>query len=180
MDIMLDIETLAVTPDATILSIAAVEFDPFQQYEAMGVDLHDLRTFNVKVDIDSQDRFIDPKTLEWWGTQPAHMIEQTFDEKGRIPLPEALERLKKFVWNKGKIWCQGTSFDIPILENAYRQASIPVPWQYWQARDSRTILDLPCKGLAPATHDALEDCYRQLCGVQNVLYAYNVTRFVKN
>ena len=51
-DLMIDLETLATSPDAAILTIGAVKFDPF------GDDIKDPKCekFYVRVDLDSCDR----------------------------------------------------------------------------------------------------------------------------
>ena len=38
--------------------------------------------------------------------------------------------------------CIRDSFDIVILENAYRAVDAKVPWRYNAVRDSRTVLDV--------------------------------------
>jgi len=62
-------------------------------------------------------------------------------------------------------------FDIAILENIYRQYGWPVPWQYWQICDSRTLFavhgDPRVKGKV-GLHNALEDCVSQAQAVQQV------------
>ena len=67
LDTMIDLETLGSTPDSVILSIAAVKFDPFDDYQDRGITPDQLPTLNILVDIDSQtDRRIDESTVAWW------------------------------------------------------------------------------------------------------------------
>jgi len=40
------------------------------------------------------------------------------------------------------VWGNGATFDISILEAAYRQRGIPIPWAFWNIRDVRTIAAL--------------------------------------
>lgn len=182
IDTMIDIETLATEPGAVILSIAAVKFDPFDDYLKKGTRLGDLPTLNLLVDIDSQqDRVINNDTVDWWSKQSDVVQESIFGpDHVRFTLGEALDQLHKFFWNSGgRIWAQGTQFDITILEHAYRSVDRTPPWQYWQARDSRTLLDLVAVDLPPATHDAVEDCYRQIVGVQKALFHLGVEKFIR-
>ncbi len=174
INLMLDLETLAVQPDACILSIAAILFDPFEEGKIFD------EAFTVNVDIDSQDRFVDPNTVEWWSLQDPKVREELFCEEGRIPLQEALTDFNKFAWNKDRIWCQGPSFDIPILEHACKSYNLNVPWQYWQVRDSRTLLDFTFVEQPKATHNALEDVIRQALGVQTALKQLGIKKFVRN
>lgn len=179
---MLDIETLATDPDAVIVSIAAVKFDPFDDYRQKGVTVGDLPGFNILIDLDSQaDRKINEQTVQWWSRQDPVVQESIFGESHpRYTLTEGLEKLHKFVWNSGgRVWAQGAQFDISILEHAYRSVNRAYPWQYWSVRDSRTLLDLVPVNLPSATHDAMEDCYRQIVGVQQALAQLGVEKFVR-
>lgn len=178
-DIMLDLETLATQPNAAILSIAAVRFDAFEDYEAKKIPLENLETFHVLVDIDQQNRYIDANTLDWWGRQDQSIIDRVFASENRLPLNTALDQLRKFVAQSRRIWCQGTDFDVSILADAYRQINSSLPWEYWRSRDSRTIMDLVNIELPKATHDALEDCLRQIVGVQKALKHFNCTSYVR-
>lgn len=181
LDIMIDIESLATQPDAVILSIAAVKFDPFDDYQEKGVDFQDLPTLNLLVDVDSQpNRVVSDSTLSWWGQQDPAVQERVFNTNGRLSFEQALGQLHKFIWNSGgRVWAQGTHFDISILEHAYRSLDQPYPWQYWQARDSRTLLDLVKVDLPNATHDAVADCHRQIVGVQKALATLGIQKFIR-
>lgn len=178
IDLTLDLETLSTRYDATILQISAVQFDPFD-HKATMKSLLSGQTLDLFIEIDNQNRHISDDTLAWWSRQPQTMQDKMFCPDNRVLLKEAIEQLRKFVWNKGRIWCQGTSFDITILEHACTQLNIPIPWQYWRARDSRTLLDLVKITLPPATHDALADCARQAYGIQQALHKLSVSKFQK-
>ena len=58
---MVDLETLATTPDAAILTIGACKFDP------RGNNITD--QYYERIDLDSQNRRIDENTIEWWSKQ---------------------------------------------------------------------------------------------------------------
>jgi hypothetical protein len=181
-NLMIDIETLATEPGAAIVSIAAVKFDPFDDYLKRGIGVSSLPTLNLLIDLDSQtDRVINDDTVTWWSQQSTRVQESIFGEGlNRVSLADGLDQLHRFVWNSvTRIWAQGTHFDITILEHAYRSVNRAYPWQYWVARDSRTLLDLVPVDLPPATHDALEDCYRQIVGVQRALAQLGVNKFVR-
>ena len=181
MDIMIDIESLATQPDAVILGIAAVKFNPFDDYAERGIEVAELPQLNLLLEIDSQpDRHVDPTTVDWWGKQDPVVQDSIFGDHARVSFTEALDQLHRFIWNSGgRVWAQGTQFDIAVLEHAYRSVARAYPWQYWQARDSRTLLDLVRVDLPVATHDAVADCYRQIVGVQKALGVLGVTKFVR-
>ncbi len=167
---MIDLEGLATGPDTCILTIAAQGFDPFGQG---WYDKH----YYARVDLESQpDRAIDNGTIEWWATQPTHAREEAFNEQGRIPLDQALDELGKLIWHSKMIWSQGPTYDMNILEHAYKSYRKPLPWKYFMVRDSRTVFSLwPEQPIPPTTHHALEDCRRQIGMLQNTLKHLNVT-----
>jgi hypothetical protein len=164
MDLMIDLEGLATGPDTTILTIAAQAFDPFgsgwypQHYYA-------------RIDLDSQpDRRIEQGTLEWWATQPAAAKNEAFAEDNRVPLDRALDELGRLIWHSKRIWAQGPTYDMNILEHAYKSYNKPIPWKYFAVRDSRTVFSLwPGLEKPPTSHHALEDCRRQIGLLQTTL-----------
>lgn len=166
---MIDIETVAVCPDATILTIAAQRFDPFGSG-------YDKISYYARIDFESQcERSIDDNTLTWWTTQPAAAREEAFNEVCRIPLDLALDELGKLIWQSNRVWCQGPTFDCTILENAYKSYDKALPWQYHKVRDSRTVFSLwPDQPMPPTSHHALEDCRRQIGMLQRTLAHLNV------
>ena len=144
---MIDLEGLATGPDTTILTIAAQAFDPF------GSGYYD-RHYYARVTLESQEnRVIDDGTIAWWATQPAHAREEAFGEQDRIPLDQALDQLAKLIWHSQLIWSQGPTYDMNILEHAYKSYGKSLPWKYYQVRDSRTVfsLCLSCLFLPPVT-----------------------------
>ena len=170
MDIMIDIETLAVTPDATILTIAAQCFDP------MGTGYID-KQYYARITLESQeDRRIDDITVDWWKKQPEAAAE-AMAEDNRVPLEEALDNLHKLCWKCNLIWTNGPVFDISILENACKSRGRPIAWQYFKVRDARTVYSLwPDHPKPPTSHHALEDCRRQIDILQQTLAHLNVRK----
>lgn len=169
--LMVDMETLAVSPNAVVLSLGAVHFDPY------GTGYSDSLYF--RIDIDDQDalgREVDPNTITWWSSQPPEIMEEAFSLDDRIPLVEAMDRFHKFAWGCSAFWSHGATFDLVILENIYRQLNKPLPWNYWQLRDTRTLFDLGQDPEMPqgSKHDALQDAIRQAVGVQNIYRKLNI------
>jgi hypothetical protein len=163
--LMVDLETMAVTPRAVVLTLGAVHFNPYGN--GYGDKLY------LRFDLDDQDKLnreIDPNTLDWWAKQDPKVMEEAFSPDNRVPLKEAMDQFHKFAWGCDAFWAHGSLFDIAILEDLYRQIEKPVPWQYWQIRDTRTIFDLGWDPDMPqaSKHDALQDAIRQSVGVQNV------------
>jgi hypothetical protein len=161
---MIDLEGLATGPDTTILTIAAQTFDPF------GTGWYD-KHYYARVTLESQEnRAIDNGTIAWWATQPDHAREEAFNEQDRIPLDQALDELAKLIWHSKLIWSQGPTYDMNILEHAYKSYNKPLPWKYFQVRDSRTVFSLwPDQPIPSTSHHALEDCRRQIDMLQATL-----------
>jgi hypothetical protein len=169
MHLMIDLEGLATGPDTTILTIAAQTFDPF------GSGHYD-KHYYARVTLESQEnRSIDDGTIEWWSTQPEHAREEAFGEQDRIPLDQALDELGRLIWHSKLIWSQGPTYDMNILEHAYKSYGKALPWKYYMVRDSRTVFSLwPEQPIPPTSHHALEDCRRQIGMLQNTLRHLNV------
>lgn len=171
--LMVDLETLAVSPKATVLTLGAVIFDPF----ASGFE----DRLYLKLDVDEQDalgREVDPGTLEWWGKQDPKIMEETFDPTDRISVKESMDIFYQFCKGCTRFWSHGSSFDLVILTDMMQQVQKSTPWQYWQMRDTRTIFDLGHDPELPQgnKHNALEDAIRQVVGVQNVYRKLKITK----
>ena len=168
--LMVDLETLATSPDAVILTIGAVTFDPASN------KIFDKLYY--RVDVDSCDRLgmtVNDDTVEWWSKQAADVQSEAFAEDNRVPIEEVIEKFHKFAWNCDAFWSHGATFDLVILDCYYRKLNKVPPWNFWQIRDTRTLFDLgydpemPKEGL----HNALEDASRQAIGVQTIYRKLN-------
>lgn len=163
---VIDLETIDVTPTATVLSLGAVKFNPFDTSEPHS-ELY------IKIDIDDQDRLgrtTSDSTIAWWSQQDASVMEEAFDQTGAVSVEVALQQLNKWIVGVDELWGHGYGFDITILENMYRSIGKPIPWQFWQISDSRTITKRmpadPRKSMQTSLHNALADAYFQAKSVQ--------------
>ena len=130
--VMIDLETMGTKPDCAIVSIGAVVFDP--RYGKVSKD-----TFYVGLEWESQDRVINQDTVLWWGKQ-TNQARDALD--GLDDLGDALTELSGWLPKDSKVWGNGATFDISMLEHAYRQLDLEVPWKFWNIRDCRTVLDM--------------------------------------
>lgn len=172
MDLMIDIETLSAKPNAMILTIAAVAFDPYGN-----INVSPEHSYYTRVDLDSQkDRHEDDNTLVWWSRQPKEAREEAFNKEDRVPLKEALSELSKLMRKCNNVWAQGIAFDMNILENAYEEVGSSHPWQFWNVLDCRTLLKLnPVRKLGNS-HNALEDCHNQIEMLQDTIKRLGITK----
>ena len=163
---MIDLETLSTNPNATILTVGGVKFDPYNLVEpAQGM--------YFRVDVDSQTemgRDVMQETIDWWATQPKEISDEALGDENRISLEEMIKTINKWSVGVDVFWCQGPLFDYAILQDIYKQLGHPAPWQYWQIRDSRTLFSLVPRENEKriGLHNALEDCYFQAKKVQKV------------
>ena len=170
---MIDLETLSTNPDAVILTVGGVKFDPHTYMKPYG-------EMYFRVDVDSQTkqgRDVMEDTLNWWAKQPEEIKEEALGDKDRIDLTDMIKQINKFSVGVDVFWCQGPLFDYAILQNIYAQLGHPVPWQYWQIRDSRTLFSLVPRDpneKREALHNALADCYFQAKKVQKIYKQLNL------
>ena len=162
----IDLETLDTSPSATVLSLGAVKFNPLDTSEPHS-ELY------IKIDIDEQDslgRTASDSTIEWWGKQDPKVMEEAFDPNNRISVSETLKQINKWMVGVDILWGQGYGFDMTILEHMYRVAGVPIPWNFWIVRDSRTLFGLcekdPRKSMQTDLHNALADAYFQAKSIQ--------------
>ena len=122
----IDLETIDVTPTATVLSLGAIKFSPFDASEPHS-ELY------IKIDIDEQDalgRTASDSTLEWWSKQNKKVRDEAFDQKGSISVNETLKQINKWMVGVDVLWGQGYGFDMTILENMYRNELNYGLWNY--------------------------------------------------
>ena len=81
---MIDLETLSTRPDATVLTVGAIKFDPYTNEEP-----HSGLYLRLNVDEQSElDRHVDDNTLEWWSKQDAKIRDEALGDEDRITLLE--------------------------------------------------------------------------------------------
>ncbi|MFZ5152040.1 3'-5' exoribonuclease domain-containing protein [Enterobacter hormaechei] len=141
--LMVDIESMGEKPDAPIVSIGAVFFDPASGQTGP--------EFYKVISLES--------AMEWGGVPDASTIlfwlKETSEARSEIvmdhaiPLDDALLQFKDFIAENAangkdtvQVWGNGATFDNVLLENSYARTGISCPWKYWNNRDVRTIVEL--------------------------------------
>lgn len=172
-EIMLDLETMATTPNAAIVSIGAVIFSPHEDSEdILGSE------FYRKIDLRSSSESggeIDPETVTWWLNQSKDAQSQTFDGLvGNRRIYNHSEVLRQFSdWlsivapdeKDRAVWGNGVAMDNVILGNAYKRIGMSQPWSFRGDRCYRTMKSLyPDVKMDPRIgtyHNALDDAKNQ-------------------
>ena len=164
-DVMIDLETLGLRPNAPIVSLGAVQFDI--KTGETGQSLYE----KIEWIHDQKDRPLDRETVAWWLEQDPVAQKELIDRKNCIKLKLALKRLDDFFPKKARVWANGSTFDCVILDDAYQNhANRMPPWGFRNIRDCRTIKDLAENvgwsrdsfQMDGVTHNALDDCFFQI------------------
>lgn len=140
--VFLDLETYSTRPNAAVLAIGAV-----------CVNLLGEEIGRIKLLVDVKDAMknghVDQSTVDWWDNQCDDAIRLTFDDGERFLLVDALA--KYYAWHKEQgavagVWGNGSTADCAWLRSAYTAVSgeftAGCPWDYWEERDVRTVVDL--------------------------------------
>lgn len=185
--IMFDIETLGTSPGAPVLSIGAVRFElgdipPLLQPDITEASKHiDPDQFYVRIGLDSNLRAglnkITQGSLDFWFIDADAEARLDLTRK-RADIRTALGAFWKWVDKEEYegIWAHGTTFDVPLLQEAYHKVydQDRVPWRYRSIRDTRTLFEIAYpsqrvpepKGSKALGHIALFDAYNQAKMVQ--------------
>lgn len=161
-NIMVDIETLGVKPGCMILSIGAVDFDE----NGVGQNM-----FYEFIDLDSAHDWgltIEPRTALWWMEQNEE-ARKVLCKSVKKPLEQVIANfVAAYKWRGKQVWCNGASFDFPIIEANFSAVGHKAPWAFWDLRDFRTLKNLVPKDVfeslkveATVAHDALADAVAQ-------------------
>ena len=135
--LMIDLETMGKNPDAPIISIGAIFFDP--QTGDVGPE------FSKTIDLETAGGVIDRDVIKRWLKQSREAQSAIMTDE--IPLDDALLQLREFIdENSGEffvqVWGNGANFDNTILRRSYERQGITCPWRYYNDRDVRTIVEL--------------------------------------
>ena len=170
--LMVDMETMGNSPDAPIVSIGAVFFDPStgntgaEFYRV--VSLESSMSFGMKPDA---------STIQWWLKQSSEARSAILVDEA-MGLLETLELLADFIAENAangshtvQMWGNGCSFDNVILRRAYALTDTPFAVPFRNDRDVRTMVELgKSVGINPRfdipfegdMHNALSDARHQV------------------
>lgn len=156
IDITFDLETCALSPNAAVMSMAAVVWDRNGEDTPFYTDEDRLKypTYSAHVDLRSMfiDGFdFDKRTAEWWGSQSdeakANVLAADNYDEPCLPIKDVVENFFSWVSAVEKsmqssdvnLWCQGSDFDIAILRNICNKYHIDLPIKHNHFRDHRTF-----------------------------------------
>jgi DNA polymerase III epsilon subunit-like protein len=174
MHIMLDLETMSTQPNAAIVAIGAVYFDPAEGtlgkefYQA--VDLISCQQLGLHIDAD---------TVMWWLRQSAEAREAI--SKDPQHLSKTLQDFTNWLpplEEKAYVWGNGADFDNVILSSACRAAGVKIPWRFSRNSCYRTLKNQSKIPFVEPTipHHALEDAKAQATHLIKVMQSLGLER----
>lgn len=151
---MIDIETLGTSSKAAIVQIGYADTDGVRK--EWNIDLNDAIANGV----------VDGSTIGWWISRPKDAQAAVFGEPLTTMLQPALMELNTYLRGAEYVWSHAT-FDIPILNNAFKELGLGPAWNFRNLRDLRTIehfygKDIEWEKREGTHHTALADADYQL------------------
>lgn len=160
-NLMFDIETLATTPKAIVMSVGAVLFNN----NAITSEFY----INISVEPQFRTREFNEDTLYWWLSQSAEAGRALTTDR-KTPTQATYSFIEWLHANntdmrKVKVWGNGATFDNVIMrdllnENGYGN---DVLWKFWNDRCFRTyVAENNIERVEPkVAHNALDDAHAQ-------------------
>lgn len=160
-DAMIDLESMGLPPNGAIVSIGACFFD---------LDRCEIGpTFKKNIHLATAVRdggVMDPGTVTWWLQQGdaarSSILVDNYD------IRQVLREFSDWIATHSdhrsvRPWGNSSSFDLTLLNGAYRRAGMEAPWRFYNERDFRTVRAMyPSVEYNPddkgdGAHDALVD-----------------------
>lgn len=169
--LMIDLETMGNNPDAPIIAIGAVFFNPLTA--VTGAEYYASVSLSSEMELGAKP---DAGTIIWWMKQSQAARAAVCDNKS-VSISLALLELNKFIAKNSpnsrhmKVWGNGSSFDNVILRQSFKRTNLEFPSPFWNDSDVRTIVmlgreigfepkrDMTLEGVA---HNALADARHQV------------------
>lgn len=185
--LIFDFETLSDEPwDATVLSLAYIAGDwadleldtDVDKLIGSGEELF----FKLKSQTE-YNRKPTQGTIDWWKKQSQEAQDRVFKNPNKIDLADMLDKFDAYCKRMGvtkdtKVFLRGPDFDHTIMVTIYKHFNRNVPYNHWNLRDVRTVLDVIvgnayifkfkeyCEAkYSLVAHDALHDCARDILQV---------------
>lgn len=167
--VMIDLETLGTDPDAAIVAVGAVKFEPMDKSV-------ELDSFYAIIDAESCMPFkfsMSAGTVAWWMHPERAAARKIFHADERVDIVTALDALAQwFGPDSLPVWGNGATFDNVILRTAYEKTGLICPWRFYHDRCYRTV-----KNFAPHVdmhregthHNALDDAVSQAKHLQAIV-----------
>lgn len=179
-DVSIDLETLGVQPGSVITQIGLCAFNRRPSSGGEHTKSSTLILVNPQ-DAIERGLTIDWSTVAWWLKQDEAPRLRMADQGNEAhTLSGALMNVRLWMQEHGDpkklcVWGHGCGFDCTQLEIAYNKIKMPVPWDFRNVRDLRTLIDLiPAtrveRPLPTEAHNAMSDATAQAEWIQRLTY----------
>lgn len=191
--VIYDFETLSQDQQSgVVLSMAMLNFSETRFTGELAytfdelVDLTHFIKFDVSEQVKKYNRKIDKSTLEWWNDQGELAKEQLKPSVDDVSIDTLYSF---FIVNKSanvkKVYTRGNTFDPIFMENLMKQINKPMPYEWWEVRDTRSLIeglswgsDLDNKFKPPNCesfihHDPRHDIALDVMRIQSLVQAIN-------
>lgn len=174
IDLMTDLETWGIGPNAVVRAVAMVAFNPWTG-EVVDTQVWDWRGLtDCQLEL---GRSVDAKAVRWWRKRSGSRLGDLLvgccaPEMAIAPssMGKALGQLEAFALANDPFCCWSRGdFDYPILSSLLDQMGGGAFWEFWQLRDVRTLDDLAPKVKPDIPHHPLSDCLAQIAQVRAAL-----------
>lgn len=144
-----DFETLSQEQtNGVVLSMAMLNFaesrfvsDIAYTFDELVENTHTIK-FNVEEQVKKYKRQINKDTLDWWSQQGDLAKKQLKPSKDDVSIDQLYNF---FIVNKSanvkKVYTRGNTFDPIFLEYIMRQIHKPMPYDWWEVRDTRSLIE---------------------------------------
>lgn len=186
--IMFDCESLSTRPNALLLQIAALPFDPWAPLgqPCFGAVSFDAYLDWTKWEVEANACHVDLATVNWWLMQSPEAQARIVAGKPRLDAMKAADELVWFLKENTTpdtvFWSFGAPADLVWLRHFLCIAGYPNPWSYRNARCLRTIAAEydPMRKLCPdavTLHDALSDAVAQAEWLRRIYRTHRTVEF---
>ena len=171
MHVMIDLETLGVTPMAPVLSIGAVAFNPHADSEEF---VRTAKEFYLNLNWKDQVKAgaaVEADTLEWWMGQKPEVRAEALNGSS-AGLQYQAKSITYFLLDhlgQDYLWANSPSFDLVLLRALFKRAGQVFPFRYSKELDVRTLKaswrmlwpSAPLPEFQGDAHHPLTDCWNQ-------------------
>jgi hypothetical protein len=145
--VIYDFETLSQDPvKGIVVNFAALVFDetrfktnPYTFKEL--VESAELIKFDTKEQVEVYGRRPDKGTLDWWSKQNPEARSMLNPSSEDVSISELYDFCKGIAQKPKRVYTRGNSFDPVFLSQIMLQLGQKEPWDWWNLRDTRSIID---------------------------------------
>lgn len=161
---MIDIETLGRRNDAAIREVGLVAFN------IDGTILDSVQLSVAHEKWNTHHRTFSGETILWLLKEGSLDVNENCSSYDMLT-EKIDEFFRKYNSKDSRVWSKG-HMDLEVIKDLYEELGKPLPWEFWQPRDMRTLLDF-CKDVIKTSsrpnHKAVEDAIQQVINLCEII-----------